>query len=306
LRILVTGAAGFIGSSLAKALEDRFPTYEVFALDDFSSGHFKNLLGFKGEVITADISLKEVWEVLKSYRFDVIFHEGAISDTRVLDQGLIMRVNAESFKYLLECARSSKSKVIYASSAAVYGNSHAPQKEEDGLVPENVYGFSKYAMDMMTLKFMKINPDVQVCGMRYFNVYGPGEDFKGEYASMIRQMYLRIKKGENPRLFKYGEQKRDFVYIKDVIDSNIRAMESDVSGIFNIATGCARSFNDIVKIISDATKKDINVEYFDCPYNFYQNLTQADISRARSFIGYNPEYDLEMGIGEYINYLDKA
>ncbi|HEM55393.1 MAG TPA: NAD-dependent epimerase/dehydratase family protein, partial [Thermodesulfobium narugense] len=151
----------------------------------------------------------------------------------------------------------------------------------------------------------KINPDIQVCGMRYFNVYGPGEDFKGEYASMIRQMFMRIKKGQNPRLFKYGEQKRDFVYIKDVVNANIKAMESDVSGIFNIATGIARSFNDIVKIISDVTKKDINVEYFDCPYDFYQNLTQADISRARSFLGYIPEYDLETGIKEYINYLDK-
>ncbi|AEE13981.1 ADP-L-glycero-D-manno-heptose-6-epimerase [Thermodesulfobium narugense DSM 14796] len=305
MRILVTGAAGFIGSNLVKALENHFPTYEIYALDDFSSGHFKNLLGFKGEVITADISCKEVWERLKDYRFDVIFHEGAISDTRVLDQGLVMRVNTESFKYLLDLAKCSKSKVIYASSAAVYGNSPAPQKEDEGLVPENVYGFSKYAMDMIALKFMEINPDIQVCGMRYFNVYGPGEDFKGEYASMIRQMFMRIKKGQNPRLFKYGEQKRDFVYIKDVINANIKAMESDVSGIFNIATGVARSFNDIVKIISDVTKKDINVEYFDCPYDFYQNLTQADISRAKSFLGYIPEYDLETGIKEYINYLEK-
>jgi len=306
LRILVTGAAGFIGSNLVKALESHFPTYEIYALDNFSSGHFKNLLGFKGEVITADISLKELWESLKSYRFDVIFHEAAISDTRVLDQELVMRVNTESFKYLLDCAICSKSKVIYASSAAVYGNSPAPQSEECGLVPENVYGFSKYAMDMIALKFMALNPEIQVCGMRYFNVYGPGEDFKGEYASMIRQMFVRIKKGLNPRLFKYGEQKRDFVYINDVVNANIKAMENDVSGIFNIATGTARSFNDIVKIISDITKKDINVEYFDCPYDFYQNLTQANISRARSFLGYSPEYDLERGIKEYIDYLENC
>jgi ADP-L-glycero-D-manno-heptose 6-epimerase len=306
LRILVTGAAGFIGSNLVKALESHFPTYEIYALDNFSSGHFKNLLGFKGEVITADISLKELWESLKSYRFDVIFHEAAISDTRVLDQELVMRVNTESFKYLLDCAICSKSKVIYASSAAVYGNSPAPQSEEGGLVPENVYGFSKYAMDMIALKFMALNPEIQVCGMRYFNVYGPGEDFKGEYASMIRQMFVRIKNGLNPRLFKYGEQKRDFVYINDVVNANIKAMENDVSGIFNIATGTARSFNDIVKIISDITKKDINVEYFDCPYDFYQNLTQANISRARSFLGYSPEYDLERGIKEYIDYLENC
>ncbi|HIQ30920.1 MAG TPA: ADP-glyceromanno-heptose 6-epimerase [Aquifex aeolicus] len=304
MRVLVTGGAGFIGSRVAKAIEEHYPGAEVFVLDDFSSGHFKNLIGFKGEVITGDIRDRELWEFLKArYSFDVIFHKAAITDTTVMDQKLMMETNADSFRHVLDAALSWGAKVIYASSAGVYGNTAPPMKEDEGLEPENVYGFSKLAMDRIGERFREIHPEIKVVGLRYFNVYGPGERFKGRSASMVFQLAVRMMSGQKPRVFKWGEQKRDFVYIEDVVKANLLALERDVSGIFNIATGEARSFNEIISILNAELGTSLETEYFDCPYEFYQEFTQADISKAKEGLGFTPTYSLEEGIRDYVKHL---
>ncbi|MCS6957906.1 MAG: ADP-glyceromanno-heptose 6-epimerase [Aquificaceae bacterium] len=306
MRFLVTGGAGFIGSNLAKTLESKY-NCKVYVLDDFSSGHFKNLIGFRGEVITGDLSDGHLWDWLKkNYRYDAVFHQGAITDTTIQDQNRMMRVNADSLRYILDACLYWKAKLIYASSAGVYGNSPAPMREEEGLVPENIYGFSKLMMDRIATSFMEQHKEIQIVGLRYFNVYGPGEAYKGKTASMVYQLYRQIKEGKRPRLFKWGEQRRDFVYIRDVIDANLRALEREVSGIFNIATGKARSFNEIVAILNQYLGTNFEPEYFDCPYDFYQNFTQADISRAREKLGYEPQYSLEEGIREYLERLGES
>ena len=306
MRFLVTGGAGFIGSNLAKALESKY-NCKVYVLDDFSSGHFKNLIGFKGEVITGDLSDRHLWDWLKkTYRFDAVFHQGALTDTTIQDQNRMMRVNADSLRYILDACLHWKAKLIYASSAGVYGNSPAPMREEEGLMPENIYGFSKLMMDRIATSFMEQHKEIQIVGLRYFNVYGPGEAYKGKTASMVYQLYRQIKEGKRPRLFKWGEQRRDFVYIQDVIDANLRALEREVSGIFNIATGKARSFNEIVAILNQYLGTNFEPEYFDCPYDFFQNFTQADISRAREKLGYEPQYSLEEGIREYLERLGES
>ncbi|MDW8066240.1 MAG: ADP-glyceromanno-heptose 6-epimerase [Aquificaceae bacterium] len=306
MRFLVTGGAGFIGSNLAKTLESKY-NCKVYVLDDFSSGHFKNLIGFRGEVITGDLSDRHLWDWLKkNYRYDAVFHQGAITDTTIQDQNRMMRVNADSLRYILDACLYWKAKLIYASSAGVYGNSPAPMREEEGLVPENIYGFSKLMMDRIATSFMEQHKEIQIVGLRYFNVYGPGEAYKGKTASMVYQLYRQIKEGKRPRLFKWGEQRRDFVYIRDVIDANLRALEREVSGIFNIATGKARSFNEIVAILNQYLGTNFEPEYFDCPYDFYQNFTQADISRAREKLGYEPQYSLEEGIREYLERLGES
>ena len=307
MRVLITGGAGFIGSNLAKAIERHYPSAKVYVLDDFSSGHFKNLLGFKGEVITGDLSDSSLWEWLKNnFTFDVVFHKGAITDTTVQDQWKMLRVNTDSLRYILNACLYWNAKLIYASSAGVYGNTEPPMREEEGLVPENVYGFSKLMMDHIALSFMEENKHIQVVGFRYFNVYGPGEQYKGKTASMIYQLYRQMKEGKRPRLFKWGEQKRDFVYIEDVIEANLLALEKDVSGIFNIATGEARSFNEIVELLKRYLGTSYEVEYFDCPYDFYQKLTQANISKAERLLGYKPRYRLEEGIRDYLERLGES
>ncbi len=273
-------------------------------LDNFSSGHFRNLTGFRGEVVTGDVRDRGFWHYLRnSFAFDVIFHKAAVTDTTVTDQRLMMETNADSLRHLLDAALEWNAKVIYASSAGVYGNTPAPMREDRGLEPENVYGFSKLMMDRIAQDYMERFPELRVVGLRYFNVYGPREAYKGKSASMIYQLALKILHGQKPKLFKWGEQKRDFVYVRDVIKANLLALERDVSGIFNIGTGRARSFNEIMEILNRELGTDYEPEYFDCPYDFYQEYTEADISRAREELGYEPTYSLEEGIRDYLRHL---
>ncbi len=302
MHILITGGAGFIGSNIAFAIQEKFPHARIFILDNFSSGHFKNLIGFRGQVITGDISDPNLWNYLRNnFSFDVIFHQAAITDTTVSDQELMMRVNSDSMRYILDSALEWGAKVIYASSAGVYGNTDPPMQEDRGLEPENIYGFSKLMMDRIAMYYeQKHSPDLKVVGLRYFNVYGPGESYKGKSASMIYQLAVKMMHGQKPRIFKWGDQRRDFVYIKDVVRANLLAMEKDVTGIFNIATGEARSFNEIIKIINEELGTDLETEYFDCPYDFYQEFTMADISKAKEALGYSPQFRLEDGIRDYL------
>lgn len=313
--ILITGGGGFIGSNIACYLNKYHPKANVVVFDKFRSnatfangnlaslGHFKNLLNFNGEIIVGDIGIKEDLEKLESTKFDYIFHQGAISDTTCLDQTLVLKTNYESMEYFIDKAKRDNAVLIYASSAAVYGNSKAPNSIGTGEVPENVYGFSKLLMDKKTNALDSDDEsEFKVIGLRYFNVYGMGEYFKGSTASMILQLSIQALKNKKVRLFEFGEQLRDFVYIKDVIQANIKAMESTKSGIYNVGSGSARSFNDIVNILKSHIG-EFEVEYIKNPHTFYQNHTQADIESTKEDLFYEPRYSLEQGIEDYIPYI---
>ena len=311
-KILITGGAGFIGSNLAFYLQKHHPQAKVYVFDKFRSdecfpsgnptslGHFKNLIGFQGEVMVGDINNPADLEKLSKLDFDIIFHEAAISDTTVLNQELVMKTNHEAFLQLLEIARDSRASMIYASSAGTYGNSPAPNVVGSGEVPENVYGYSKLQMDISVRKIIESNPKQHIVGLRYFNVYGGREYYKGKTASMILQLGLQALKNKKVRLFKYGEQLRDFVYIKDVVQANIKAIESEKSGIYNVGSGKAQSFNDIITHLKEGLG-DFEVEYFDNPYSFYQMHTEADISSAREDLSYEPRFFLKEGVADYID-----
>lgn len=202
-RILITGGAGFIGSNLALYFQKYHPQSQVVVFDCFrngetfengnpkSLGHFKNLLEFKGEVIAGDINNKDDLQRLEDRNFDYIFHQAAISDTTVLNQELILRSNLNAFKDLLDLSIRSGAKMIYASSAGVYGNTPAPNSIGNGEIPENAYGFSKLMMDHLASKYLQENPSLHIVGLRYFNVYGENEFYKGKTASMILQLGLQ-------------------------------------------------------------------------------------------------------------------
>ena len=300
-KYLVTGGAGFIGSNIAKTLEAQ--GHEVTVIDDFSkNGHFKNLIGFKGDVIAGDL-----FNYLpENDYFDAIFHEAAITDTTVMDQKVMMEQNVEAFRNLLNYAAENEvPKVIYASSAATYGNGTVPMKESQPTHPENVYGFSKVIDDNVARMFSHDHQDMKIIGLRYFNVFGPGEDYKGKMASMVYQLYNQMKAGKRPRVFKYGEQMRDFVYVKDVVKANLCALQNGKeTAVYNCATGTARSYNDVIKCLNHELGTNLEPEYIDNPYPFFQNKTEADMSLAFEKIGYKPDFSLEAAIADYVSILE--
>jgi ADP-L-glycero-D-manno-heptose 6-epimerase len=310
--ILITGGAGFIGSNLAFYFQNNFPRSKVVVFDCFrnddifpngnlkSFGHFNNLINFKGEVICGNINNKSDLAILDNYSFDFIFHQAAISDTRVYDQDIIMRTNVNSFYDLLKKAKKDNAKLVYASSAATYGRLPSPQTEGKEN-PENPYGFSKLIMDQVAYNFSNENPNMTIVGLRFFNVYGPGEYFKAKTSSMVIQLGHQILDNKSPRLFENSSQiLRDFVYIDDVVQANIKACSPKKNGTYNVGTGIPRSFQDIADILQKELKAKLPPEYFPNPYKDYQVNTQADIQNSMKNLGFKSKFSLEEGIKAYL------
>ena len=310
--ILITGGAGFIGSNLAFFFQTKYKNAKIVVFDCFrnesvfsngnlqSLGHYKNLIGFKGDIICGNINVESDLELLNEYRFDYIFHQAAISDTRVNDQEIIMQTNVNSFYNILAKAKKDNSVLVYASSGATYGNLPSPQKVGNES-PENTYGFSKYIMDQIAARFASDNPELTIVGLRYFNVYGPKEFYKGKTSSMVIQFGHQILSGNAPKLFKQSDKiYRDFIYIDDVIQSNIKACATKVNGTFNVGTGKSRSFQDIADILQVQLGTKLGTEYISNPYKGYQLNTQADITSTISNLGFEPLISLEAGIKSYL------
>ncbi|NWF39524.1 ADP-glyceromanno-heptose 6-epimerase [Mariprofundus sp. NF] len=308
-RILVTGGAGYIGSNITAALLKR-PATDVVVVDDFSSGDWRNLIHVDCEVRAADCDDPFLLEEIADGGFSAIYHQAAITDTTVMDQRLMVEVNTNAFASILEASSISGTRVTYASSAGTYGNSPAPNRIGFGEEPENIYGFSKLAMDRIACRWYDRHP-APIIGLRYFNVFGPGEAHKNERegnktASMILQLYEQVKADKQVRLFKFGEQKRDFVYIRDVVSANLAALDASRSGVCNVGSGEARSFNDIVTNLAALLDKNLDVEYFDNPFSFYQEHTEADLSESELLLNWKPEWTLEKGMKDYISLLEKG
>ncbi len=317
--VLITGGAGFIGSNLAFYFQNNFPKCNVVVLDSFRSGetlsngnlksfgHFKNLLGFNGVVISGDINDKAVLENLeKNYKFDYIYHEAAISDTTALEQDLMIKTNVNAYEDILKIALKHEANIVYASSGATYGDAPSPQTvgfEQ----PNNVYGFSKLMMDNISRKYIAQNQAISIVGLRYFNVYGGREFFKNKTSSMVIQLGHQILKGNAPKLFEGSDKiQRDFIYIEDIIQANILASSPKQSGIYNVGTGNARSFQDIADILQKELGVDYGNEYIPNPYiGQYQFFTQADIEPTKEYLGYEPKFTLEDGIKAYIPEIKK-
>jgi len=292
-RALVTGGAGFIGSNLSWELAAR--GWQVVALDDFSAGTFENLRGFPGDVVAADFGNIGFWAP-RVGKIDAVFHQAAISDTTVMDQALMMSVNVEKFRELLCWAAKAKvKKVIYASSAATYGDAPVPQREDAEPRPMNVYGFSKCVMETVAASFK-----IKTAGLRYFNVFGPREAHKNKTASMIWQLALQMKAGRRPRVFEHGQQYRDFIYVKDVVDANLRAFEKAPNGVYNACTGRKTDFNGVIAALNETLGTSLQPEYFKNPYSFYQNETLGDPAKAQKAFGFRSQWTTERGIKDYI------
>jgi ADP-L-glycero-D-manno-heptose 6-epimerase len=303
LNLLVTGGAGFIGSNLTLGLQERFPRARLTVIDDFRSGDFKNLAGYRGDFVAQDLAKLDWREQFGDEKFDAIFHLASITDTTNHDQFEQVHDNVEGFRRILTFARPHKTRIIYASSAATYGAAAQASVESSGAAPANVYAFSKAIMDNIALRAADEFPDWAIVGLRYFNVYGPREAHKGVPASMVYHLSKQMKAGQNPRIFKHGEQQRDFVYVKDIVEGSIQALEARRSGVFNLGTGQARTFNELVDLLNQSLGTSLPPEYIDNPHAHYQNFTQADLSNVRSALGYEPRFPLEEGVKDYMNWL---
>ena len=301
MRVLVTGGAGFIGSNLAKRLAK--DGHAVVAADSFRSAHFANLVDFPGDVLTLR-SPADVPAMTALGPYDAIFHQAALTGVvgangeDQSDQQAMMLNNVEPFRQLLDEAVRTGARVVWASSCSIYGRGPVPMREDQPPDPLNIYAFSKLAKERMAMRYAPLLP-APIVGLRYSNVYGPGEDHKGKLASMIHQLAKQMRAGRRPRIFDPGTQRRDFVYVDDVVQANLDALSATESGAVNVGAGRSWTFNDVVAELNRVLGTDLPPDYFANPYSFTQDWTETDLTRAKRLIGFEPQFDLRAGVEAY-------
>lgn len=286
--IIVTGGAGFIGSNLIKKL-NKEGSNNIIVVDDLTNGYkFKNLVDcdiedyFDYTELFNDSIRRVVWEDVSD-----IYHEGAISSTTEWDGRLIMKDNYTFSTNLLNHALHYNINFSYASSASVYGHGvkkNTPFKESDNLTPLNVYAYSKMLFDKRVQNILDNNiNNSTIIGNRYFNVYGPGEDHKGDQASPIHKFYKQATEKGYIEIFKNSENyTRDFICVDDIVKLKTKMLTDNTSGIFNIGTGKNTSFKKVAEIVSEKTGCDI--EEIPFPHHLrehYQEYTCADLTKLK-------------------------
>lgn len=325
--IVVTGAAGFIGSNIAKALSER-GEHDVLAVDDLKQGDkFLNLVDCEiADYLDHEEFLREMGNGAFDGALAAILHQGACSDTTETDGRYMLQNNYRYSRELLEYCIDEEIPYIYASSAAVYGAGPGFRVDRDCESPLNVYGYSKFLFDQYVRRNWA-DRSSQVVGLRYFNVYGPREQHKGRMASVAFHFFNQYRANGKVRLFEgsggyaSGEQRRDFVSVEDVVAVNLYFLDNpEQSGIFNVGTGAAQSFNDVAvatvnacrahggqaPLTLDEMQRQGIVEYIEFPPDLrgkYQSYTQADIGTLRA-AGYQlPFSTVEEGVARYIETL---
>jgi len=299
---MVTGGAGFIGSHLAEELLKR--GYQVIILDDLSTGKRGNIepILTQGNIQFIEGTITDLSLLSKLFQnVNYVFHLAAIpSVPRSVENPLTSHdVNITGTLNVLLAAKDNKvKKVIYASSSAVYGDTPTlPKREYMPPNPQSPYAVTKLAAEYYCQVFYEVFDLPTIC-LRYFNVYGPRQDPGSQYAAVIPTFIDRLFKDEPPIIFGDGEQTRDFTFVKDAVEANILAAESDATGVFNIGTGKRVSINELVRLLTKLTDKDIKPIHRE-PRTGDIRHSLADISRAKQF-GYNTKYNLEKGLREAI------
>lgn len=311
-RILLTGAAGFIGSYLLGYLNDQ-GYKNIIIVDDFSDED--KWFNFDDKEFTEKIEREILFDWLKKTdpEIDFIFHLGARTDTTEFDYSVHEKLNVDYSKMIWKYCFKKNIPLVYASSAATYGSGELGYKDDHDVVeklqPLNPYGVSKNEFDKWAL-VQSAQPPFWT-GLKFFNVYGPNEYHKGRMASMIFHGYNQVKKTGEVKLFKShipefkdGEQLRDFIYVKDIAKVCYWLMKNPVaSGLYNLGTGKARSFKDLVTAIFVTLNKEPVIKYIDMPEDIrdkYQYFTEADMQKLRDAGYYDSFYTLEEGVAEYV------
>ena len=323
--IVVTGAAGFIASCLVGFL-NKAGYKNLIIVDDFS--HEEKEANLEEKSFTIKVEREKFFDWLKNenQKIDFFYHIGARTDTTEFDYSVHEHLNVEYSKKVWNYCSENNVPLVYASSAATYGAGELGYKDDESIIenlkPLNPYGVSKNEFDKWALKEKK--PPPAFAGLKFFNVYGPNEYHKARMASVIFHSYNQIMKNGFVKLFKShkkefkdGEQLRDFIYVKDVLKICFWFLEcwqkdpkTFISGIYNVGTGKARTFDDLVKATFEGLDKKSQIEYIDMPEdlrNTYQYFTEADMRKIHTAGYTQPFYSLEKGVDDYVrNYLSKG
>ena len=323
---IVTGAAGFIGSNLVKALNIRGVS-DIIAVDNLSKADkYRNLVDCEiADYLDKDEFIEAVAKGELDGAVEAVLHQGACSDTMEHDGRYMMDNNYRYSLELLDFCLDQEVPFLYASSASVYGGGRIFRESRECEAPLNVYGYSKFLFDQVVRRRLaEADFPSQVAGFRYFNVYGPREQHKGRMASVAFHFFNQYRAEGKVKLFEgcdgyaNGEQRRDFIFIDDVVKANLHFLDSGASGIYNLGTGRAQSFNDVAVATVNAcrtaqgeaplTLADMRsrgvIEYIAFPKALkgkYQSYTEADVSQLRE-AGYEaPFATVEEGVAQYVS-----
>jgi UDP-glucose 4-epimerase len=303
MKYIVTGGAGFIGSHIVENLAQT--GHEVIILDNLFSGKKENIKPFlkKNTVTFVKGSITDLPLLMRTFEgADGIFHEGAISSVprSVADPVATNEANVTGTLNVLIAARDCGArKVVFASSSSVYGNTPTlPKREDMTPAPLSPYAVSKHTGEEYLRVFSEVY-GLRTLSLRYFNVFGPRQDPNSQYAAVIPNFITKILRHEPPVIHGDGNQSRDFTYVKDVVQANVRAMESDAQGIFNVAYCKRIDLNDLAAMIMDSTGIRV-APVHDAPRAGDVRDSLADITRAQQAFGYSPEYTVKSGLMETI------
>lgn len=298
MKVLITGGCGFIGSNIANKLSTE---HEVVIIDDLSTGREANIEDLDVEFVHGSVA--DIGILKKSFKnVDYVFHQAALPSVQrsIEDPVRANEVNVGGTLNVLVAARDvGVSKVIYASSSSVYGETpELPKREDMKPDPKSPYAVTKLTGEYYCRIFNEIYSLKTVC-LRYFNVYGPKQDPSSDYAAVIPKFIKCILAGESPIIYGDGEQTRDFTFVHDVVQANVLAMETDATGVFNVATGQRISVNDLADMIMEITGNHVDCVH-DEPRPGDVRDSLGDISRASTGFGYVPQYGMKEGLLETI------
>jgi ADP-L-glycero-D-manno-heptose 6-epimerase len=313
--IIVTGATGFIGSNIVADLNEAGRS-DIIIVDDLGCrSKWRNIAKRRFQDIVLPAELPALLEKIPGA--DVVYHMGANSSTTSTDGDAVLLSNFRTSKIIWEWCAASRTPLIYASSAATYGDGSMGFDDDqsdsglDRLRPLNLYGWSKHAFDKWAVGQGTSRAPPQWCGLKFFNVYGPNENHKDDMRSLVCKNTAAVAAGQTIKLFKShrddfadGRQLRDFVYVKDCTHVMLWLAERPaVSGLFNLGTGVARSFVDLIEAVGAALQKPVSIEFVDMPESIranYQYFTQASMHKLRS-VGYRAAFhSLEDGVNDYV------
>ncbi len=302
MKCLVTGGAGFIGSHITEELV--WAGHQVTVLDNLFTGNRQNLSAVASAIELVEDTVENAAAVKRAMQgVDCVFHQAAISSSYLIrtpdERRRALAVNVGGFLNVLEAARQSGvRRVIYASSSSLYDCRRLPFKETDQPSPLNFYAVTKLMTEDLAGLYLR-EFGLDCVGMRYMSVYGPHEVFKGVYANLVSQFLWGMQKGEPLVVYGDGSQTRDFIFVKDVVDANMLAMQhagNHLGGVFNVGTNKETSLNSLIQVLSQVLGVKANIKYVANPVSNYMQCHCGDNTKIKNALGFSPKYDLRRGI----------